>query len=437
MMLRGGIMAKNTDVKLRNQIMYSVYVRNHGNNGTFKDVEADLERIKSLGTDIVWFMPIHPIGVKNKKGTLGCPYAIKNYREVNPEYGTLEDFKSVIYKIHALGMKCIIDVVYNHTSPDSWLVENHPEFFYKKPNGNMGNKVGDWTDIVDLDYKNKELWDYQIETLKYWASLGVDGFRCDVAPLVPLDFWLKAREEVAKINPNAIWLSESVHPSFLLLMRENGFVGLSDSEIYQAFDIAYDYDVNDEYLGYLNGKLTLKEYIKRVAIQESIYPNNYVKLRFLENHDQPRAKKLIEDEEALRIWTGFMYFQKGCTLLYAGQEAQDSNTPSLFEIDKVNWKNMKEDFVILLRTLGAIKKKEIMAKGFYEIHAAEDKDVIVASYKMESKRLIGVFNVGKAQGDIAIKVEDGEYTNLVDNTITSVKDGRLKLQNKAIIFEVF
>lgn len=437
MMLRGGIMAKNTDVKLRNQIMYSVYVRNHGNNGTFKDVEADLERIKSLGTDIVWFMPIHPIGVKNKKGTLGCPYAIKNYREVNPEYGTLEDFKLVISKIHALGMKCIIDVVYNHTSPDSWLVENHPEFFYKKPNGNMGNKVGDWTDIVDLDYNNKELWNYQIETLKYWTSLGVDGFRCDVAPLVPLDFWLKAREEVAKINPNAIWLSESVHPSFLLLMRENGFVGLSDSEIYQAFDMAYDYDVNDEYLGYLNGKLSLKDYIKRVAIQESIYPNNYVKLRFLENHDQPRAKKLIEDEETLRIWTGFMYFQKGCTLLYAGQEAQDSNTPSLFEIDKVNWKNMKEDFILLLKTLGAIKKKEIMAKGFYEIHADEDKDVIVASYKMESEKLVGVFNVGKAQGDIAIKVEDGEYTNLVDNTIVRVKDGRLKLQNKVMIFEAF
>lgn len=437
MMLRGGIMAKNTDVKLRNQIMYSVYVRNYGNNGTFKDVEADLERIKSLGTDIVWFMPIHPIGVKNKKGTLGCPYAIKNYREVNPEYGTLEDFKSVINKIHALGMKCIIDVVYNHTSPDSWLVENHPEYFYKKPNGNMGNKVGDWTDIVDLDYNNRELWSYQIETLKYWASLGVDGFRCDVAPLVPLDFWLKAREEVAKINTNAIWLSESVHPSFLLLMRENGFVGLSDSEIYQAFDMAYDYDVNDEYLGYLNGRLSLKEYIKRVAIQESIYPNNYVKLRFLENHDQPRAKKLIEDEEALSIWTGFMYFQKGCTLLYAGQEAQDSNTPSLFEIDKVNWKNMKEDFVSLLKTLGTIKKKEIMAKGFYEIHADEDKDVIVASYKMESEKLIGVFNVSKAQGDITIKVEDGEYTNLVDNTIVRVKDGRLMLQNKVMIFEAF
>ena len=265
-------MASNTNVSLRNVVMYCVYVRNHGVNGNFKDVEEDLERIKCLGTDIIWFMPIHPIGTKNRKGNLGCPYAIKDYREINPEYGTLEDFKRLLNKIHSLGMKSIIDVVYNHTSPDSTLVENHKSFFYKKADGNLGNKVGDWSDIVDLDYNNKDLWDYQIETLKYWITLGVDGFRCDVASLVPLGFWLSAREEVAKINKNTIWLSESVDPSFLLSMRKNGFVGLSDSEIYQAFDIAYDYDVNKEYLGYFSGQNSLKEYIDRVSIQESIYP---------------------------------------------------------------------------------------------------------------------------------------------------------------------
>lgn len=429
-------MAINTKISLRNKIMYSVYVRNHGINGTFKDVEEDLERIKSLGIDIIWLMPIHPVGVKNKKGQLGCPYAIKNYREVNLEYGTLEDFKRLINKIHFLGMECIIDVVYNHTSPDSWLVENHNSFFYRKPNGQMGNKVGDWTDVVDLDYNNKELWDYGIETLKYWARIGVDGFRCDVAPLVPLEFWLRAREEVAKINANTLWVAESVHPSFILTMRENGFVGLSDSEIYQAFDMAYDYDVNREYSGYFNGKNSLKQYIDRVAIQESIYPNNYVKLRFLENHDQPRAKELMPDEETLRIWTGFLYFQKGCALLYAGQEAQAITTPSLFDIDPINWNGVKEDFVDLLKTLGVIKKKEIMAEGFYEIHTDEDKAVILASYKVENEKLVGIFNVGKEQGEISVNVADGEYTNLVDNTLIIVKQGKVVLENKVIIFEI-
>lgn len=429
-------MAKNTKVSLRNKVMYSVYVRNHGINGTFKDVEEDLERIKDLGIDIIWLMPIHPIGTKNKKGKLGCPYAVKNYREINPEYGTLEDFKRLLNKIHSLGMLCIIDVVYNHTSPDSFLVENHRSFFYKKTDGKLGNKVGDWSDIVDLDYNNKKLWDYQIETLRYWVSFGVDGFRCDVASLVPLEFWLSARESVAKTNENTLWLSESVHPSFILNMRKNGFIGLSDSEIYQAFDMAYDYDVNVEYLGYFSKRNSLKQYIDRVSIQESIYPNNYVKLRFLENHDQPRAKEIIHDEKTLKIWTGFLYFQKGCTLLYAGQEAQAVTTPSLFDIDKINLHSINEDFVILLKTLGAIKKKEIMAKGFYEICTAGEKDVILASYTMDNKKLIGIFNVGMEQGEISLKAADGEYTNLTDGAMVTVKQGKFVLQNRIIIFEI-
>jgi glycosidase len=169
-------MAENTNIQLRSDVIYSIYVRNHTQDGTFKAVIADLDRIKALGTDIIWFMPIHPIGVKGKKGSLGCPYANQDYRSVNPEYGTMEDFQQLVDEIHARGMKCIIDVVYNHTSPDSVLTREHPEFFYRKPDGNMGNRVGDWTDVVDLDYNCKELWDYQIDSLKMWADI-VDGFR--------------------------------------------------------------------------------------------------------------------------------------------------------------------------------------------------------------------------------------------------------------------
>ena len=131
-------MALNTDIQLRNEVIYSIYVRNHTPEGTFRAVIDDLDRIKDLGTDIVWFMPIHPIGIKGKKGSLGCPYANRDYRTVNPEYGTMEDFKALVDAIHEKGMKCIIDVVYNHTSPDSTLVKEHPEFFYRKPDGNMG-----------------------------------------------------------------------------------------------------------------------------------------------------------------------------------------------------------------------------------------------------------------------------------------------------------
>ncbi|QAA30722.1 alpha-amylase family glycosyl hydrolase [Clostridium manihotivorum] len=428
-------MAKDTCKSLRNKIIYSVFVRNYGKNGTFKDVEEDLARIKELGTDIVWFLPIHPIGEKNRKGVLGSPYAIKDYRGINSEYGTIEDFKSLVDKIHEFGMLCMIDVVYNHTSPDSWLVDNHPEYFYKKQDGNMGNKVGDWTDIVDLDYNNKDLWEYQIETLKYWASVGVDGFRCDVAPLVPLDFWLLARQSVAQVNPDHIWLSETVHPHFLLEMRKHGFVGLSDSEIYQAFDITYDYDVNVEYTGYFDKKNSLKDYINKVKMQDGMYPDNYVKLRFLENHDQPRAKKFIPDEDALKIWTGFLYFQKGATLIYAGQEAQDPNCPSLFDSDKVNWDNLKEDYISLLKRLAQIKRMDIVASGFYTVDCVEN-DVILASYEKDNNRLLGIFNVSKAEGNVQISLADGVYKNVIDDSDIHVLEGKVKLVNKPIIIEL-
>ena len=180
-------MAKDTLLNLRNEITYCIYVRNHTPEGTFTAVITDLQRIRGLGVDNIWFMPDHPIAVMKRKGVEGSPYAIKDYRAVNPAYGTMDDFKALVAAIHDLGMKVMIDIVFNHTSPDSVLVEQHLEWFYRRPNGEMGNKVGEWYDIVDLDYTHPELWDYQIETLKHWAAI-VDGLRCDVASLVLLDF---------------------------------------------------------------------------------------------------------------------------------------------------------------------------------------------------------------------------------------------------------
>ena len=153
-------MAANTDPRLQNQVIYSIYVRNHTSEGTFRAVIPDLDRIRALGTDIIWLMPIHPIGVEGKKGTLGCPYANRDYRAVNPAYGTMEDFEALVREIHAHGMKCMIDVVYNHTSPDSVLYREHPEYFYRGPDGKPGNKLGDWADVIDLDYSNRGLWQY-------------------------------------------------------------------------------------------------------------------------------------------------------------------------------------------------------------------------------------------------------------------------------------
>ena len=310
-------MARNTSTALREQVIYSVYVRNHTPEGTFRAVIPDLDRIRALGTDIVWFMPIHPIGEKGKKGSLGCPYANRDYGTVNPEYGTLDDFKALVDAIHARGMKCIIDVVYNHTSPDAVYVTEHPEFYYRKPDGRFGNKTADWTDVIDLDYSCAALWDAQIQHLCYWAGI-VDGFRCDVASLVPVEFWKKAREAVEKVHPGCIWLAESVHRSFLVFNRLRGITAATDNELYEAFDMEYEYDIRETFDKYIAGEQPLSAWMDMLGFQEAIYPENYVKLRYMENHDMPRIAGLVPDEKARRNFTALLYFLKGTVLLYGG-----------------------------------------------------------------------------------------------------------------------
>lgn len=422
-------MAKDTQITLRNKVIYSLYVRSHTAEGTFKSIIPDLDRIKSLGADIIWFMPIHPIGVKDKKGSLGCPYSIYDYRAVNPNYGTMDDFKLLVNEIHARGMQCMIDVVYNHTSPDSVLTQTHPEWFYHNKSGDITARIADWSDVRDLDYGNADLWDYQIETLKMWAEI-VDGFRCDVASIVPVDFWIKAREEIAKVKSDFIWLAESVDPGFIVYLRSCGYCGHSDSEVYAAFDITYDYDIRDFFFGYAEGKIPLSRYVYELNRQESTYPNNYVKLRYLENHDIQRAAKTIANEKQLKCWTAFMYFQKGTTMLYGGQERCDSNQPSLFEKDPVNWNGT--DLSELIKTLTKIKKLDIVANGSYRLFD-RGNDMLYGEYKNKENTLIGVFNLKLSEGSVKVNLPDGKYINMADGTSVTISDGYLWCDRAIII----
>ena len=425
-------MAKSTDKSRRNQIMYSVFVRNHSPEGSFAGVRRDLDRIKALGTDIIWLMPIHPIGEKARKGDLGSPYAIRDYRAVNPEYGTLEDLKALVDDIHRRNMKCVIDVVYNHTSPDSRLAEQHPEWFWRKPDGSFGNRVGDWYDVIDLCYDRRELWDYQIETLRQWAAI-VDGFRCDVAPLVPLEFWLRAREAVEKVRPGCLWLAESAEPPFISEGRASGLNVLSDSEIFQAFDVSYEYDIFQLFRDYLAGKIPLARYAEAVNRQEYIYPANYVKLRYLENHDTPRAAFVIPGETALINWTSFLYFQKGMTLLYAGQEICAAHRPSLFDRDPIRWEGGR-DLSGLMRKLGEIKKHPILTDSRYEVRALPH-EILYAAHSKGKEQLVGVFSLRGEDALVQVQVPDGRYVNLIDQTSVEVCEGKLPCKGRPIIVE--
>ena len=427
-------MANDTCQTLRNKVIYEVYIRNHSAEGTFKGFQKDLARIKSLGVDIIWLMPIHPIGTLQKKGLLGCPYSIQDYREVNPEYGTPDDFRSLVQNIHQYGMQVMIDVVFNHTSHDSWLRNHHLEWFYHNANGEIDTKIEDWTDVIDLDYSHPDLWDYLIDTLKIWALEGVDGFRCDVAPLVPIQFWQAARTELQKVKPGVFWLAESCDPSFIFFLRSQGFIGHSDGEIYQAFDMAYDYDVYHIFKAYLQGQASLEEYLNLKRQQETIYPVSFIKLRFLENHDQARIRSMIFNEKTLRQWTAFAFFEKGVTLLYAGQETLDTKTPSLFNRELVDWSSLNQDFCQFVTTMSAIKKEPILSHGFYQIHKTRQSGVIWASYRYNRQALHGIFNVEGKCGFLEVDCQDGQYRNLIDGKVITVKDGLMELQDEPVIF---
>ncbi len=427
-------MAKQTNIALRSDVIYSIYVRNHTPEGTFRAVIPDLDRIKALGTDIIWFLPIHPIGVKGKKGSLGCPYANRDYRTVNPEYGTMEDFRALVDEIHARGMKCIIDVVYNHTSPDSTLTVEHPEFFYRRPDGSMGNHVGDWTDVVDLDYTCKELWDYQVESLTMWAGI-VDGFRCDVASFVPVEFWCRARAAVEKVRPGCIWLAETVHGGFGQFARKSGMYSANDYDMFEAFDMEYEYDVREVFDRYLNGETNLSNYMDVINFQECAYPANYIKIRCLENHDQPRICSFVKDRLSLENYTAFLYFLKGTTLVYAGQEYQEEHVPSLFDKD-VFRRDMDKDISPMFASLYRLKKEVLSAEDHFKGRADDEKHIAILERDDNCHRKIGIFSLKGMSADVKTDLPDGSYLNHLSGDMVTVRDGLIYCDGKPMVISV-
>ncbi|MBN2617481.1 MAG: hypothetical protein JXR64_04120 [Spirochaetales bacterium] len=435
-------MAVNTDITLRNKLVYQVFSRQHNSTGTFKEFIKDLDRIKDLGTDYIYFLPIHEIGQFRKKGDLGCPYSIKDYYSVNHEYGTLQDFKELVSEIHKRDMKVIIDIVFNHTSHDSVMLNNYSHLYYKNEKGELSNRIGDWWDITDLDYSKKELYPVMFDILKYWANQGLDGFRCDVASFLPKDFWIEARAEIAKINSKFIWIAESVHASGVKELRDAGFGALSDSEVYEAFDICYDYDIHHHYLGYFKGENNLQTYLDSIMFQESIYPQNYVKLRFLENHDQPRVASLVNNFDKLLNFTAFNLFLKGTSMVYAGQEAQASHHPDLFNTDKVDWSKLDESREIsaIINKIITLKKEDsIFVNGKFNIRKMYIDGLVHITYENEKKTIHGFFNLKGVDGYLKLNVPELEhelYKNILTGENVQIFQGNMPIYKKPVILTI-
>ncbi len=340
--------------------IYQIFLRNFTPEGTFAAAIPRLAGIAAMGFDWIYLTPIHPSGVVGRKGPLGSPYAIADFRAIDPSLGTIGDFRAFLAAAHGLGLKVMMDVVYNHSSPDSVLAGEHPEWFMQEgkgpavsrgelvappPGTRLGRKCADWSDVVDFDYgSSPQLWVELMSILVEWRKEGVDGFRCDVASLVPVDFWKQARQRVNQYDPGLrrelhplVWLAESVHPSFLKKMREAGYGAWSEPELHSVFDLTYDYDGWERLEKAWAGERPAAYYLDYLYAQETLYPARARKIRFLENHDLQRAAGRFESRAELEAWTLFYQFIPGLSFAYMGQEFAISHKPDLFGKDPVDW----------------------------------------------------------------------------------------------------
>jgi len=423
-------MARQTSIEIRSYTFYQVFPRQHSKTHDFSGVINDLDRISDLGVDVLYVLPIHPIGKIARKGSAGSPYSIVDYYELHPDLGTIDDFVKLIDEAHSRGMKVMMDIVFNHTSRDSKLVKENPSWFYKNAKGEFANRIGDWSDITDLDFKQPEVWNYLIDVLKHWAKL-VDGFRCDVAPLLPLEFWIEARKQIDLFNPNLIWLSESVEPGFIKYLRDHGYECYSDAEMYQVFDICYDYDIYSYMNEYLRNPSKLSRWLEEVARQEFIYPSNYIKLRSFENHDQERLRSKVRDHAHFMQMVSLMFFLKGPAFIYAGMEHEVFEKPSLFEYDLIPW-NKENSIETFIKRLSSLKKQPIFTKGNFNLHHSVDTAVL--SYAYQNRFLVGIFNLECATS-VEVPLIDGNYTNFINDEDIVVEHGKIELDNQPIIID--
>ena len=335
-----------------NEIIYQIFVRNYSQEGTFQAVQQDLDRLKELGVNIIYLMPIHEIGIKNRKGTWGSPYAIKDYYSISKDLGTKDDFISLINATHKMGMKIIMDMVFNHTSPDSVMLEKHPEYYFYK-DGKLGNRVGDWSDIIDLDTNREDTQSYLLDVLKYWVSLGVDGFRFDVASMISLDFFKKARTELGK---DTIFFAESIDYDFVNYLKSLGYSSTPDIDMYPTFDLLYNYSWFRPLERYLKNEISYKE-LKSVINEDYEYIGDKgLRIICFENHDTERVASYINEDKLKDIVLDLVKY-KGPLFIYMGQEYGSKHRPNLFEKDPVIWTINEKVFEIYKNAI-KIKKSQ-------------------------------------------------------------------------------
>ena len=369
-----------------------------------KLLKCILPRLKELGADILWIMPIHPIGEKNRKGTLGSYYSVKDYKAVNPEFGTVEEFKSLVKMVHKMGMYVIIDWVANHTAWDHQWIEEHPEFYTKDSMGNIIPPNPDWTDVADLNFENKELWSEMIDALKFWVEeCDIDGYRCDVAGMVPIEFWIEARTELEKTK-NVFMLAEWDTP-----------------EVHKAFDMTYDWHLHDIMNGIAKEEKTVSDLIEHLKKNEEEFPANAFRMQFTSNHDKNSwngtvFERLGDGVEAFAVLTCLI---PDMPLVYTGQEAGNNKRLSFFEKDLVEWKEHKlfdiySKFFQLKKNSKALQNGEQGGEVIY-IQNSDEENIFAFTRSSEKDKVLAIFNLSNKHAEVELTAESfqGSYKNFM------------------------
>lgn len=376
----------------KNATIYEVNIRQYTPEGTINAFAQSLPRLNSLGVDILWLMPIFPIGQEQRKGTMGSAYSVKDYRAVNPDFGTMDDLKNMVKQAHDLGMYVILDWVANHTAWDNPLTVEHPDWYVKDSLGNFIPPVADWSDVIDLNYENPEMRSYMTNSMKFWVeNADVDGFRCDVAMMVPTEFWDTTRAELDSIKP-VFMLAEAEQPDHML----------------EAFDMNYGWELHHIMNEIAQGKMGVTDLDKYFSKYDSVYQSDDYRMNFTSNHDENSWNGTVKERmgEAAEMMAVFTYVVPGMPLIYSGQETGLDKRLEFFEKDTIQWQD--SPWRDLYTKLNKLKKdNEALWNGDFggqmkRVHTNADDTVFALEREIDGDRVIALFNMSDKEQVVGI-----------------------------------
>ncbi|MFZ5516191.1 MAG: alpha-amylase family glycosyl hydrolase [Candidatus Zhuqueibacterota bacterium] len=401
----------------KNAVIYEMNTRQFSNEGTFAAIEPRVQELKDLGVTIMWFMPIHPIGEKNRKGALGSYYSVKDYYGINPEFGALEDFQRLVDLFHHAGIHVIIDLVANHTAWDNPLILDHPEWYRRDATGRIVAPVADWSDVADLNYDKPELWDYMIRMMEYWVrDIGIDGFRCDVAEMVPMEFWVKARTAL-----------DAIKPVFMLAEGESPELHAS------GFDMTYSFAMHKVFNDIPSGKKSIRAIDELFRLEAKNYPKGSMRMRFTSSHDENswnRSEIVRMGRDGAKVGAVLSFTLPGHPLIYAGQEVGNERSLAFFERDPIEWK--ENEFRPLYQTLSRLyKNSPALYQGGMKKIASDNDDRIYAFLRYEESDSVLVvvnFSAGAFDGRLHVTGIDGEFNDIFSGESIHLTGGKISVK---------